>query len=110
VGIVAFLMPLAAAFALLMIASAWSIVTGILRIAAAIRLRREIKGEWLLILNGLLSVAFGVVIAIFPGAGLVWLVWMVGLYAIIFGAILVALGFRLRGHGAKVAAGRVRGR
>jgi uncharacterized membrane protein HdeD (DUF308 family) len=110
VGIVAFLMPLAAAFALLMIASAWSIVTGIFRIAAAIRLRREIEGEWLLILNGLLSVAFGVVIAIFPGAGLVWLVWMVGLYAIVFGVILVALGFRLRGHGAKVAAGRARAR
>ena len=104
-------MPLAAAFALLMIASAWSIVTGILRIAAAIRLRREIKkGEWLLILNGLLSVAFGVVIAIFPGAGLVTLVWMVGMYAIIFGIILVALGFRLRGHGAKVAAGPARAR
>jgi uncharacterized membrane protein HdeD (DUF308 family) len=110
VGIVAFLMPLAAAFALLMIASAWSIVTGILRIAAAIRLRREIKGEWLLILNGLLSVAFGVVIAIFPGAGLVWLVWVIGMYAIIFGVILVALGFRLRSHGAKVAAGRARAR
>ena len=110
VGIVAFVMSLALAFVLLMIASAWSIVTGILRIAAAIRLRREIKGEWLLILNGLLSVAFGVVIAIFPGAGLVWLVWMIGLYAIVFGVILVALGFRLRGHGAKVVAGRARAR
>ena len=93
-----------------MIASAWSIVTGIFRIAAAIRLRREIEGEWLLILNGLLSVAFGIVIVILPGAGLVWLVWMVGLYAIVFGVILVALGFRLRGHGAKVAAGRARAR
>jgi uncharacterized membrane protein HdeD (DUF308 family) len=104
VGIIAFLMPLAAAFALLMIVSAWSIVTGILRIAAAIRLRREIKGEWLLILNGLLSVAFGVVIAIAPGAGVVTLVWLIGMYAIIFGVILVALGFRLRGHGARAAA------
>jgi uncharacterized membrane protein HdeD (DUF308 family) len=110
VGIVVFLMPLAAAFALLMIASAWSIVTGILRIAAAIRLRREIKGEWLLILNGLLSVAFGVVIAIVPGAGLVTLVWLIGMYAIVFGVILVALGFRLRGHGATVAAGPARAR
>ena len=93
-----------------MLVSAWSIVTGIFRIAAAIRLRREIQGEWLLILNGLLSVAFGVVIALFPGAGLVTLVWLVGMYAIIFGVILVALGFRLRGHGAKVAAGRARAR
>ena len=110
VGILAFVMPLAAAFALLMIASAWSIVTGVLRIAAAIRLRREINGEWLLILNGLLSVAFGIVIVLFPGAGLVTLVWLIGMYAIIFGVILVALGFRLRGHGAKVATGAARAR
>ena len=110
VGVLAFAMPLAAAFALLMIASAWSIVTGVLRIAAATRLRREIKGEWLLILNGLLSVAFGVIIAVFPGAGLVTLVWLIGMYAIIFGVILVALGVRLRGHGTKAAAGRARAR
>jgi uncharacterized membrane protein HdeD (DUF308 family) len=110
VGIIAFVMPLAAAFALLMIASAWSILTGILRIAAAVRLRREIQGEWLLILNGLLSVAFGVVIALFPGAGLVTLVWLIGIYAIVFGVILVALGLRLRGHGTTVTAGPARAR
>jgi uncharacterized membrane protein HdeD (DUF308 family) len=104
VGIIAFLMPAAAAFALLMLASAWSIVTGIFRIAAAVRLRKQIQGEWLLILNGILSVAFGVIIAIFPGAGLVTLVWLIGMYAIVFGVILLVLGFRLRGHGAKVAA------
>ncbi len=104
VGIIAFLMPAAAAFALLMLASAWSIVTGIFRIAAAIRLRKQIQGEWLLILNGVLSVAFGVIIAIFPGAGLVTLVWLIGMYAIIFGVILLALGFRLKSHGAKAAA------
>jgi uncharacterized membrane protein HdeD (DUF308 family) len=104
VGIIAFLMPAAAAFALLMLASAWSIVTGVFRIAAAIRLRKQIQGEWLLILNGILSVAFGVIIALFPGAGLVTLVWLIGFYAVLFGIILLALAFRLRGHTAKVGA------
>ena len=110
VGIIAFAMPLAAAFALLMIAAAWSIVTGLFRIAAAIRLRREIQGEWLLILNGILSVAFGVIIAVAPAAGLMTLVWLVGIYAIVFGVVLVALAFRLRGHRARVAAGTARAR
>jgi uncharacterized membrane protein HdeD (DUF308 family) len=110
VGLVAFVFPAATAFALLMLVSVGSIVTGIFRIAAAIRLRKEIQGEWLLILNGLLSVAFGIVIVARPGVGLVTLVWLIGMYAIIFGIILVALGFRVRGHGAKVAAGRARAR
>ena len=101
VGIIAFVFTTATAFALLMLASAWSIVTGLFRIAAAIRLRREIEGEWLLILNGVLSVAFGVVIALWPAAGLVTLVWVVGFYAIVFGVILIALGFRLRSHAAR---------
>jgi uncharacterized membrane protein HdeD (DUF308 family) len=110
VGLFTFVAPAATAFALLLLVSVWAIVTGVFRIAAAIRLRKEIQGEWLLILNGLLSVIFGIVIMARPGAGLVWLVWMVGLYAIIFGVILVALGFRLRGHGATVAPGRARAR
>jgi uncharacterized membrane protein HdeD (DUF308 family) len=110
VGIIAFLMPAAAAFALLMLASAWSIVTGLFRIAAAIRLRREIEGEWLLILNGALSVAFGVVIALWPAAGLVTLVWLVGFYAIVFGVILIALAFRLRSHGLRHPARPARAR
>ena len=110
VGIIVFLMPAAAAFALLMLASAWSIVTGLFRIAAAIRLRREIQGEWLLILNGVLSVAFGVVIALWPAAGLVTLVWLVGFYAIVFGVILIALAFRLRSHGQRHPARPARAR
>jgi len=100
-GLIAFLLPAAAAFALLFLISAWSIVSGVFRITAAIRLRRQIQGEWLLILNGILSVAFGVVIFAFPGVGLVTVAWIIGMYAIVFGVILVALGFRLRGHGAR---------
>jgi uncharacterized membrane protein HdeD (DUF308 family) len=110
VGIIAFLMPAAAAFGLLMLVSAWSIVTGLFRIAAAIRLRREIEGEWLLILNGILSVAFGVVIVIWPAVGLLTVMWLIGVYAIVFGIILIALAFRLRSHGARHPAPPARAR
>ena len=83
VGIVTFLLPAAAAFALLLLVSAWAIVTGAFRIAAAIRLRTHIQGEWLLILNGLMSVIFGVIIVVFPAAGLVSLVWLIGVYSLL---------------------------
>jgi uncharacterized membrane protein HdeD (DUF308 family) len=97
-GIMVFLLPAAAVLALLYLVSAWSIVTGVFRIAAAVKLRKQIEGEWLLILNGLLSVLFGVVIFVFPAVGLVTVVWIIGMYAIMFGILLLVLGFRLRGH------------
>jgi uncharacterized membrane protein HdeD (DUF308 family) len=97
-GVIAFALPAAAALALLYLVSVWSIITGLFRIAAAIRLRRQIRGEWLLILNGLLSVLFGIALVVFPAVGLVTVVWIIGAYAVLFGILLVALGFRLRGH------------
>ncbi len=95
-GVVTFIWTGAATFALLFIIAAWAIVTGIMEIVAAIRLREEIHGEWLLLLGGLLSVVFGVLIAIFPLAGLLAVTWMIAAYAIIFGVLLVVLGFRVR--------------
>src|SRR5262245_60271037 len=103
-GIIVFLLPAAAVLGLLYLISAWSIVTGVFRIAAAIRLRRQIEGEWLLILNGVFSVLFGLVIFLFPGVGLITVVWIIGMYAIVFGILLVALGFRLRGHASRAGA------
>jgi uncharacterized membrane protein HdeD (DUF308 family) len=64
----------------------------------AISLRREIENEWLMILSGGLSVLFGVILAVLPGVGLLSLVWLVGIYALIFGVALIALGFEVRGH------------
>jgi uncharacterized membrane protein HdeD (DUF308 family) len=95
-GIIVFLLPAAGALAFVYVVSAWSIITGLFRIAAAIRLRKQIRGEWLLVLNGILSVAFGIVIALAPLIGLVVIAWTIGIYAIVFGIILVALAFRLR--------------
>lgn len=104
VGIIAFVMPAAAALALLYFVSAWAILTGVFRISAAIRLRKEIRGEWVLILSGALSVLLGVLIVFRPLLGLVWVAWMAGAYALVHGVVLVGLAFKLRGHRQRIAA------
>ena len=95
-GLVTFFWPGAATLAILTIIAAWAIVTGVFEIIGAIRLRKEIEGEWFLLLSGLLSVLFGIALVIWPVAGLVAVTWMIGAYAIIFGILLIVLGFRLR--------------
>ena len=103
-GLITFVMPLATAAALLYLVGFWAIFSGVFRIAAAIRLRREIRGEWLLILNGLLAIVFGVLAIGMPGPALVTLVWFIGGYALVIGVVLVGLGFRLRSHKSRMAA------
>jgi hypothetical protein len=74
----------------------WAIVTGVLEIVAGIRLREVIANELLLILMGVISVLFGILIIVFPGAGALAIVIWIGAYALVFGIILIALAFRLR--------------
>jgi uncharacterized membrane protein HdeD (DUF308 family) len=95
-GLVAFLLPGLAAVALLYLIAAWAIITGVIEIVLAIELRREIEGEWAMIAGGVVSVLFGIILAVLPGVGIVSLVWLVGIYAIIFGVLLLILGFRVR--------------
>ena len=95
-GLVTFFWTGAASLALLLVIGAWAIVTGIFEIVSAIRLREEIEGEWFLLISGLLSVLFGIALAIWPAAGLVAVTWMIGAYSILFGVLLTMLGFRLR--------------
>ncbi|HEX6817581.1 MAG TPA: HdeD family acid-resistance protein [Ktedonobacterales bacterium] len=95
-GIITFVFPGITAIALLYVIAAWAIVTGIFEIVAAIQLRREVTNEWLLILAGALSVLFGIVLVLFgPGPGLLAVVWLIATYAILVGALRIALGFRL---------------
>lgn len=95
-GVVAFLYPGLTAIALLYVIAAWAIVRGILEIVAAVALRREIEGEWVLILAGLASLAFGVLLMLFPGAGALSVIWMIGGFSIALGVLLLILAFRLR--------------
>jgi uncharacterized membrane protein HdeD (DUF308 family) len=100
IGIIAVVVPGLTAVVLLYLVAAWAIVTGVLEIYAAIKLREEITGELWMGLAGVLSVLFGVYLIIFPGAGILSLLWLVGIFAIAFGAAMLLLGWRLRGiHG-----------
>jgi uncharacterized membrane protein HdeD (DUF308 family) len=98
-GVVTLLWPGITALTLLWVIAAWAIVTGVLAIASAIRLRKAISGEWMLALSGIASIVFGVLVMFFPGAGALGLVLLIGAYAIVFGALLLGLGFRLRSRG-----------
>jgi uncharacterized membrane protein HdeD (DUF308 family) len=96
-GVIAFVAPGLTAILLLYLIAAWAIVTGISEIAMAIRLRREIIGEWALIVGGAFSVLFGVILAVVgPAVGLLSLIWLIGVYAVAFGIMLLIAGFRVR--------------
>ena len=103
VGIMTFISPQSTALALLFYIGIWALVTGFLQIVAAIRLRKEIEGELWMALSGLLSVAFGLLLITRPAAGALTILWVIATFAIAFGAVLIALAFRVR-H----VAGRVR--
>jgi len=97
-GVVTFLWPGITAILLVVFIGAWALVHGIFEIIGAIQLRKEIDNEWTLILGGVLSVLFGVVVLIAPGAGALGLVWAIAAYSILFGITFVALALRLRSH------------
>lgn len=102
-GIVTFMMPGLTALTLLTLIAIWAVMRGVFEIVAAIRLRKEIKGEWLMALAGALSIAFGLYMIAFPGAGAIAVVWWIGAYAVAIGLMLVVLGFRARGLAHRVA-------
>lgn len=99
IGAVTFLWPHVTGLMLLYFIAAWAIVTGILEIIAAIQLRQEIDNEWMLGLGGVLSIVFGAILVFQPQAGALALIWVIGAYAIVFGAALIGLGFKLRSVG-----------
>ena len=96
-GIIALVLPGFAAEILLLLIAAWAILTGVLEIVMAVRLRRVIEGEVWLALAGVASIVFGVVLFLFPAAGALSVVWLLAGFAIAFGVFLVMLGWRLRG-------------
>jgi uncharacterized membrane protein HdeD (DUF308 family) len=95
-GIVAIMLPAAAALALLFIVAGWAIVTGVLQIWMAVRLREQISGEIWMGLSGLISILFGLFLVIFPGTGILSVLLLVGIFSILMGVPMVLLGWRLR--------------
>jgi uncharacterized membrane protein HdeD (DUF308 family) len=103
-GVIAFVVPGITAYALLLVIAAWAVVSGALELVAAYQLREVIRREWLLALDGLLTIVFGIALFVFPGAGALAVVWLIGAYAILSGVILLATAFRLRGRARDTAA------
>jgi uncharacterized membrane protein HdeD (DUF308 family) len=98
-GAVAVIWPLITILAFVLLLAAWAIVSGGLLVAAAIRLQVS-HGRWLMTLAGVVSVVWGILLAIWPVVGAVVLTWWMGGYAFVFGVVLLFLAFRLRGrHG-----------
>ncbi len=95
-GVVTLKWPGMTALVLLFVVAYWSIFRGILEIVAAVRLRDLIQREAWLIIGGIASIAFGVLLIMNPGPGLLALIWLVGIYALIYGIALLMLGFRLK--------------
>ena len=95
-GLYAIIFPIAAAAAFVTFVAVWAVFTGILEITAAIRLRRHIQGEWILIVLGVLSILLGLTLVAAPVSGAVFLVWVLASYGLIFGVLLITLGFRVR--------------
>ncbi len=95
-GIVTFFWPGLTALTLIFIIGFWAIAIGLFQIITAVRLRKQIKGEWLHALSGLLSLVFGLAVVLRPGAGAIALTWLIGWFAIFFGVMLLALAFRVR--------------
>ena len=97
-GLLTFLWPGITALVLLVVIAFWAIATGLMQIFGAIKLRKEIDNEWLLIASGVLSVLFGAAVLLRPGAGAIALVFVIGTYAILYGILLVLFSLRLRKH------------
>ncbi len=101
-GVLTFAAPSITALILLFYIAAWAVVSGVLQIALAIRLRKEIEGELFLILAGILSIGFGLILMARPGDGALAVIWIIGFYAVAHGITLAMLGNRLRSFRGRV--------
>jgi uncharacterized membrane protein HdeD (DUF308 family) len=94
-GVVTFMWPGLTALSLLYVAAFWAIATGVFQVIAAIALRRELEGEFWMALGGVATIVFGALLIAAPGAGLLSLVWLVGIWSVVFGVSSLGLAYRL---------------
>jgi uncharacterized membrane protein HdeD (DUF308 family) len=105
IAAVAFLWPESAAMALVFFIGFWALLIGILEIWFGLKYRKEMENEWVLILAGVLAVIFGLTMFVYPAAGALSLIWLIGSFAIAFGAAMFFLSFRLKGLKGRVEEG-----
>ena len=105
VAAMAVLWPATAALAFVWVIGAWAVATGGLEIATAIKLRKVIDHEWTLGLAGGVSIAFGLLMLLRPIVGGLAIVWWLGAYAMVFGILMIVLGFKLKGVGSRLERG-----
>src|SRR5438094_3090107 len=96
IGFLTFHAPAITALALIIYIAAWALMIGVSEVAFAIKLRREIKGEWFLILMGLASILFAVLVLWNPVAGAAAVIWLIAWYAVVLGVLAIFFGLRLR--------------
>ncbi len=96
-GVYAIANPGISAIALVWVIGIWAILNGFFEVMAAIEIRKEVEGEWVLALAGVLSILFGLVLLFRPGAGALAVVWIIGAFAILLGILMVILSFKLKG-------------
>jgi len=105
-GVLAIAYPGITALTLILLMGANALVTGMIDMVMAFRLRRQMRNEWLLVAAGLVSIVFGAVVMVFPAAGALALVWFVSFYATLTGVLLLILAFRARRwHAGEMLAG-----
>lgn len=96
VGVIALFWPFLTAGAVILLIAAWALVSGLIEVAAALRLRRELEDEWMLLFSGALSILLGLFFGFFPEAGIWVIAWIIGIYAVAVGIALIQLSMRLR--------------
>jgi len=104
-GVITFSYPGLTAVSLLFVIAAWAIITGVAEIIFAVKLRKVLPHEWLMILSGVLSVVFGALIVAQPGVGALSIIWIIGAYAIVYGVSLLAGALWLKKFGSEIKAG-----
>ncbi|TMR99468.1 DUF308 domain-containing protein [Nonomuraea basaltis] len=101
-GIMCLIWPGLTVLVVTLLIGIWAIVTGVMDIMAAIRMRREVQGEWLHLVSGALSVLFGALVLIWPATGALTIALIIGIYAILAGIMLIVLSLRVRRHATAV--------
>ena len=96
VGVLTFIEPMRTALVLILLMAWWAILIGLVQLVTAWRLRKAMPGEWLLAGLGVLSLVFGIGLLLAPGAGAIGMLWLVAVYALVAGGLMVLLAFKLR--------------